>query len=510
MGHARGENTREPVVSRNDVRRPGPPALLVLTVVCLGVFVTALDQTVVVTALPSVMLDLNIGFTDLDQASWIITAYLLGYTAAMPLMGRLADVYGYPRVYQAALVIFSIGTALVAVSSSLEWAVGARVVQAIGGGATLPIGMAMASATLPRHRRGLALGMVVAAAEAGSMLGPAYGGAVIEVLSWRWIFWLNVPQSAILFLALSRLPNQPRAGVKVDYVGGALLAATIVTLSLALSWEGLFTLASPTPFIIIAPGLTLLVGLVALERRTYQPLLSPLLFRSRAFLTANATQLLEGIALIIAMVTVPIMANTVMGKEPLTGAWWLLRMTGAILVGAVAGGYLLAIIGIRPVTIIGLLISAVGLFLVSTWKLDIDEPWLTLHLVAVGFGLGLNNAPIMTHALSSASVDYRGTVASLLTVSRMIGMALGLAALSAWGVEHFQVLTAELEFPISQPGEAAEALQTRLADYSARLNAAGLSLFHNFFRIAGAVALVAILPALAMGPDSRELEEEAG
>ena len=449
MGHARGENTREPVVSRNYVRRPGPPALLVLTVVCLGVFVTALDQTVVVTALPSVMLDLNIGFTDLDQASWIITAYLLGYTAAMPLMGRLADVYGYPRVYQAALVLFSIGTALVAVSSSLEWAVGARVVQAIGGGATLPIGMAMASATLPRHRRGLALGMVVAAAEAGSMLGPAYGGAVIEVLSWRWIFWLNVPQSAILFLALSRLPNQPQAGVKVDYVGGALLAATIVTLSLALSWEGLFTLASPTPFIIIAPGLTLLVGLVALERRTYQPLLSPLLFRSRAFLTANATQLLEGIALIIAMVTVPFMANTVMGKEPLTGAWWLLRMTGAILVGAVAGGYLLAIIGIRPVTIIGLLISAVGLFLVSTWKLDIDEPWLTLHLVAVGFGLGLNNAPIMTHALSSASVDYRGTVASLLTVSRMIGMALGLAALSAWGVEHFQVLTAELEFPIS-------------------------------------------------------------
>lgn len=512
MGHARGENTREPAVSRNEVRRPGPPALLVLTVVCLGVFVTALDQTVVVTALPSVMLDLNIGFTDLDQASWIITGYLLGYTAAMPLMGRLADVYGYPRVYQASLVIFSIGTALVAVSSSLEWAVGARVVQAIGGGATLPIGMAMASATLPRHRRGLALGLVIAAAEAGSMLGPAYGGAIIEMLSWRWIFWLNVPQSAILFLALAllRLPNQPQAGVKVDYLGGALLAATLVTLSLALSREGLFTLASPTPFIIIAPGLTLLAGLVAIERRTYQPLLSPLLFRSRAFLTANATQLLEGIALIIAMVTVPLMADTVMGKEPLTGAWWLLRMTGAILVGAVAGGYLLAIIGIRPVTIIGLLISAVGLFLVSTWKLDIDEPWLTLHLVAVGFGFGLNNAPIMTRALSSASVDYRGTVASLLTVSRMIGMALGLAALSAWGVEHFQVLTAELEFPISQPGEAAEALQARLAEYSARLNAAGLSLFHNFFRIAGAVALVAILPALAMGPDSRELEEEEG
>ena len=487
-------------------RASGP---VILAVVCLGVFSTALDQTVVVMAIPSVMLDLKIPVTQLDRVSWIVTAYLLGYTAAMPLIGRLADVYGYPRVYQAALVVFAIGTSLVAVSPNLEWMVGARIIQAIGGGATVPIGMAMASAAQPPHRRGLAIGIVVAAAEAGSMLGPAYGGAIVEFLDWRWIFWLNVPQSAILFLALVGLPNVPQRGVRVDYLGGALLAAVLVTLSLALSRQGLFTLSSPAPFIIIGLALMLAVALAWVERRTWQPLLAPFLFRSWAFLTANLTQLLEGVSLIIAMVTVPLMADTVMGKEPLTGAWWLLRMTAAIPVGAVVGGYLMGVIGTRTVAITGLGLSAVGLFLVSTWELDVSEPWLTVHLAAAGLGYGLNNAPIMTRALSSVGEDYRATVASLVTVSRMIGMALGLSALSAWGVEHFQVLTAGLELPIRQPGESSGAIQARFTEYSASLVDAGLSLFHKFFQVAGGVSLVAILPALTMRSDQREREEKS-
>ena len=125
------------------------PAPLVLAVIGLGAFITALDQTVVVTALPGMMLDLKIPVAELDRASWIVTAYLLGYTSIMPLMGRLADVYGHARVYQAALVVFGIGTSLVAISPNLEWIVGARVVQAIGGGATVPIGMAIASTVPP-------------------------------------------------------------------------------------------------------------------------------------------------------------------------------------------------------------------------------------------------------------------------------------------------------------------------------------------------------------------------
>jgi len=473
------------------------PAPLILTVVGLGAFVTALDQTVVVTALPSLMLDLKISISQLDRASWIITAYLLGYTAAMPVIGRLADVYGYARVYQVSLVVFVIGTSLVAVSQSLEWMLVARVIQAVGGGATVPIGLAIAGSALPRKQWGLGLGIVAGAAEAGSMLGPAYGGAIIELSNWRWIFWLNVPQSAVLFLGLFWLPNQPNRKAKVDYLGSALLVAALLLVSLALSRGSLFTLSSPVPFVMGGAGLVLAGVLIVVQRRTLQPLLAPSLFRSRAFLAANSAQLLVGVSLIIAMVTVPLMANTVMGKTPLTGAMWLLRMTGAIPLGAVIGGLLLNKAGIRPVMVTGLVLASLGLFLVGGWDLDVGEPQLTLHLAVAGLGFGLVISPIMTQALTAVSDDYRATAAALVVVARMLGMTLGLAALSAWGVEHFQTLTSGLEFPLPQPGDSSQDSQARLAAYTAGLNDAGLALFHNFLRVAAVVLLAAVPPALA-------------
>ena len=474
------------------------PTPFVLTIIGLGTFITALDQTVVVTALPSVMLDLQVPIADLDRAAWVITAYLLGYTVAMPLIGRLGDVYGYPRVYQASLIIFCIGTSLVAVSSSLEWMVGARVIQAIGGGATVPIGMALATTLVPRGQRGLALGIVGASAEAGSMLGPVYGGAIVELLSWRWIFWLNVPQGAVIFMALFWLPNRRDTGARVDYMGGVILVGALLLLSLALSRTGLFTFDSPYPFLLAAGAVGLIALLVLVETKAYQPLLAPALFRSWAFLTSNLTQILVGVALIIAMITVPLMANTVMGKSPFTGALWLLRLTGVIPLGAVCGGLLVSRLGPNPLTVVGLVLVALGMFLASGWELGVADPELTVHLLIAGFGFGLVIAPITVHALDAASEDYRGTAASLVVVSRMMGMTLGLAALSAWGVQHFQVLTTGLEFPLPLAGEAAGIFETRAAEYSANVNAAGLALFQRFFLTASIISLIAVVPALGM------------
>jgi len=484
-------------------RKQALPVPLVLTVIGLGAFVTALDQTVVVTALPSVMLDLKIPITELDRASWIITSYLLGYTVAMPLIGRVADVYGYPRVYQLSLMVFIAGTMLVALASNLELMVGARVIQAIGGGATVPIGMAIASSLLPLERRGLALGIVVGAAEAGSMLGPAYGGAIVELSNWRWIFWLNVPQAGVLLLALLWLPNRPNRQARVDYLGGGLLAATLLVVSLAVSREGLFTFTSPLPFLIGAPGVLLAITLGVTQRRTLQPLLPAFLFRSRAFVIANITQFLVGVSLIIAMVTVPMMANTIMGRDPFTGALWLLRLTGAIPVGAVLGGWLLSKVGVRSITVTGLALTALGLFLVSNWQIGVSEPDLTLHLAMAGFGFGLVIAPIVTHALNAVRDDYQGTAASLVVVARMLGMTLGLAAFSAWGAEHFQALTEGLDLPLPMPGESTASVEARLIEYNNNLNAAGLSLFHNFFRAAAGVSLLGIVPAMMMRGDRR-------
>ena len=481
------------------------PTWLVLAVIGLGAFFTALDQTVVVTVLPAVMQDLRIPIGELDRVSWMVTAYLLGYTAFMPLFGRLADVYGYPRLYMVGLGIFAVGSVLVALSRSLEEIIGARVIQAIGGSAAVPIGFALAASVLPPERRGLALGIVGGAAEAGSMLGPAYGGAIVELANWRWLFWLNLPQVAVLLPGLLLLSNRRQRGVKVDYPGGAVLVVTLLVLSLALSRKGLFTLASAQPFILLGAGVLLVAGLVYLERRAIQPLLLPLLFRSLAFVSANLTQLLVGVSLIIAMVTVPLMANTVMGKDPFTGALWLLRMTVAIPVGAVIGGLLSTLTGNRPVTAAGLLLTAAGLFLVSTWTLEIADPQLTLHLGVAGLGFGLVIAPIMAQALNAAPGEYHATASSLVVVSRLLGMTLGLAALSAWGIEHFQSLTAGLTLPLPVAGESPVESAARMAAYVAEVQNAGLALFHRFFRVAAIVALLGLVPVALMRGKARVL-----
>ena len=501
-----------PEPSREEPRRGGQRSTwAILAIAGLGAFIAALDQTVVVTALPSVMLDLKIPITQLDRVSWIITAYLLGYTVAMPLIGRLGDVYGYTRVYQASLVVFCIGTSLVAVAQNFEFMIGARVIQAIGGGATVPLGMALAMSLVPPERRALALGVVGGAAEAGSMLGPAYGGAIVELSSWRWIFWLNVPQSAVVFVALMRLPGpqliplrrensasglRERGEASVDYVGGGLLIAALLLLSLGLSRGELFTLESPVPFILAASGLGLGGVLVLVERQIWQPLLAQVFLRSWAFILSNIAQALVGVSLILAIVTVPLTADTVMQKDPFTGAMWLLRMTGVIPIASVLGGWLLPWAGGRTLTVAGLLMVAAGLFLCSRWEVGVGDPELTLQLLLAGAGFGLVIAPILHRALQAVGEDYRATAASLVTVARMMGMTLGLAAMSAWGVEQFQVLTSGLELPIAQAGESSDALNARVEQYVADVNAAGLSVFRAFFRAAAIIALAAIPFAL--------------
>ena len=458
----------------------------VLAIICLGVFSTALDQTVVVAALPEVMVDLEIPLTDLDTAAWIVTAYLIAYTVAMPLAGRLSDVYGRVRMFHAALIVFSIGSALVAMATTFNWIVPARVIQAIGGGATVPIGIAMAVAVVSKEKRGIAIGLVAASAEAGSVIGPLYGGAIIEWIGWRWIFWLDVPQSILLIGLMAVLPNRPNPDAKMDYVGALALGAALTVLTLALAQRSIFTGESVFPYLMLAFGVVLVGGLVVVERRAAQPLLASFLYTSRAFISSNIAQFLVGIALIMALVCVPLMANTVMEKETFESALHLVRLTAAIPGGAVVAGYILRWIDVRAVCITGLVLMAVGLLFMSGWETDVGEVRLTVPLVAAGLGFGLVIPPIGVVALSAAPNDYWGAAASLVTASRMVGMALGLAALSAWGIERFYSLTADVT------------LGTSFEETEAVLIDAGVTVFQNLFMISGFLCLLAILPALLM------------
>ena len=462
----------------------------VLAILCLGVFSTALDQTVVVAALPEVMVDLKLPFTDLDKASWIITAYLISYTVAMPLAGRLSDVHGRVRMFQWALVVFAVGSALVAWAPNFSWMIPARILQAAGGGATVPISLAMAVAVASPERRGIALGIVAAAAEAGSVIGPLYGGAIIDWIGWRWIFWLDVPQSLILIALLTWLPNRPNPAAKMDYQGALILGGALTVLTVALAQRSVFTAESVVPYLGLALGFELLGVLVWVERRAVQPLLASFLYTSRAFISSNLTQFLVGIALIMSLVCVPLMATTVMEKEALESALHLVRLTAAIPVGALVGGYLLRWRSVRSVCIVGLGMVSVGLMFMSGWEADAGGLGLTLPLVVAGFGFGLVIPPIGVSALSASPGDYWGAAASLVTASRMVGMALGLAALSAWGIERFYSLTADATL-----GSDFEQIESAVVG-------AGVTVFGELFWISAILSLVAIVPAWWMRTES--------
>ena len=289
----------------------------------------------------------------------------------------------------------------------------------------------------------------------------------------------------------------------MDYLGGALLIATLLLLSLALSRKDLFTLESPTPFVLAASGLGLFGMLLLVERRVWQPLLAQVFLRSWAFILSNHHAGAGG------RVAHPGDGHSTADRRHSDAERAVHRRDVAAAddrrdTAGVGGRGLACCPGWarRTLTAAGLLMVAAGLFLCSRWELGVDDPELTLQLLLAGVGFGLVIAPILHRALSAVGEGYRATGASLVTVSRMMGMTLGLAAMSAWGVEHFQVLTSGLDFPILQPGETSEAHAARLAQYTADLNTAGLTVFRNFFRAAAIIALAAI--PFALMPDRRE------
>lgn len=470
------------------VRRASP--YVALAAALAGVFVAADDQTVIVTVLPRIMADLGTPITEIDRASWAISGYLLGYVAAMPLIGRLSDIYGHRNLFVGALAAFAAGSAGVALAPNLEWLIGLRVFQALGAGALVPISIAIAGDLFPRARRGLALGLVGAAAEAGGVIGPLWGGIVTRFLAWEWVFWLNLPLCAIVVaMAIALLPPSPRHRGRVDFVGGGLVAASLAALTLGAARIG-------EPDALTAGWAALAAAAFGLfvwrQARADEPLLPRAMFRARALVAANVAHLPVGAALIVGMVTVPLMANTVLGRTPLEGGLMLMRMTAALPVGAVLGGMLCQRVDCRAPAVAGLLIAALGFRMMSGWGLDVADPWMTLHLAVTGFGFGLLIAPIALAATNSAPEDARGAAAALVTAMRIIGMTLGVAALTAWGTGRFEGLIAGASAPFALPGETAAQTAERLSALEWQLTEAGLTLFSDFF-VAGMWLCIAAL-----------------
>ena len=468
------------------------PYLLFLPL-CYGVFIAADDMTLVVTILPDMMQSLKIPVNDITRASWLIISFLIGYSATMPIMGRLADRWGYRAAFLLALSVFMVGSVGVAlipmVSTSLDvipyldqyrWAIVSRVVQSIGAGAVIPISLAAAETLVGARRRIVAFGMVGAAAEAGSVFGPVWAGAIADWIGWEYTFWSNIPLSLIAIVALAKLPKGIRHDTGVDWIGAAAFTAALTTLTV-----GLFRISDPDlPMIMLFVAAAALTGVVAISNRLADEKAVPRsLGKLKDFVWSNVTHFLVGSALMIGLVSVPLLAGTIYGLSALDSGLLLVRMTVALGVAAFAGGFIATRFGVRIPTIAGLVIAAIGFNFISTWDIVLEEPRSSFDLVLVGIGLGLIIAPIVESALRRVPEEDKGIASGLLTLSRNIGMTAGLAVVASLGTEQFLLTAPGLQEMIERP-EAA--------------NEAGMAVFANFFTYASTACIIGVIPAWLM------------
>lgn len=450
-------------------------------------FISGLDQTVVVTVLPQVITDLHLPITRLDDASWIVTAYLLGYTAALPLLGRAADVYGYRALLAVCCVLFAAGSWWAAVADGLWSLVAARAVQAVGGGGMVPIALAAAAWLYGGRARVLGLGIVAGAAEAGAVLGPLYGAGVLDALSWRWVFWINLPLAAlVLVLVLALGAAGPRAAERLDWVGALLAGVALLALTLGLSGERL----GDRP-LLLAVAAVLAMGFVLWERRARAPLLPIALFRRRAFASPTAANLFIGAALVVALVEVPLFAVLVLDRTPTSGALTLLRFTAMIPVGALSGGWLAARLPSALVSAGGMIASAAGFLRLSEWNAGIGEPALSLDLALAGLGFGIVLAPLARSALAAAGRGSEATGAATLTIARMVGMTAGLAALTTWGVDAFNRRTSGYALPLREEGQSESVYRVLVDQYRENVTGAATWVFNRLFLVGALLCLLA-------------------
>lgn len=446
---------------------------VVMAFMAIPVFIGSLDLTVVSAFLPELIIQLGLPLdTSLDDASWIVTSYLLAYTISLTFMGRLSDLIGRRGVYVICLLVFIVGSVLVAMApyELTDWLYGVyrrmgerpdpavvtlqllifgRVVEALGAGALVPVTLALVGDIFPPEQRARPLGLVAATDTLGWVLGPVYGAVFMQVMPWEGLFWMNVPLTllslGLVLIALRDVPQLKAAG-RFDFLGTALIIGALSALSIGLggnvdfSGARLETLSPLPPYAapVLSAGAVMFILFLLVERRVKYPLVNLDMFRRRNLSAALMVNLFVGYCLFIGLVSVPILINirqedvSTLTQAALRVGALLSSLTVPMAMAAIPGGWLSDKIGLRWTIVAGLTLAMLGFGWVwQSWTLDIPEPLIVTQMALIGIGIGLTFSPVSTAIINSAYDEERGVAGALVLVVRLVGMTVSVASLSS-------------------------------------------------------------------------------
>lgn len=498
---------------------------------CLAVLLGALDTFVVVTIIQQIIEDLGIGLNQIQRVTWIINMYLLGYIAAMPLLGRASDRFGRKLLLQISLAGFAVGSVVTALATEIGGLVDGiiggdhgltvivigRLIQGAASGALLPVTFALAADLWAQRDRAAVLGAVGGAQELGSVLGPLYGVGVVYFLhQWQYAFWINIPLAAIaMYLVHISLPgrddSQPKQ--KIDLTGGLLLAV-----ALGLAVVGMYNPAPDGKALFPSYGIPVLcvaaaavVAFFVWEWRAKTKLMEPAGVRFLPFFAALGGSLCTGVALMVTLVNVELFGKGVLGETSVVdAAVLLLAFLVALPIGAVVGGFVATAVGDRAVCFVGLLVAAFGYWRIHYWTVDVRSaqydlgvlqlPTFYVDLAIAGIGLGIVIAPLASATLRAVPPAQHGIASAFVVVARMVGMLIGFSALTAFGLYRFNQNLATL--PIE-----GTSLMERAASIARNVKLAYAMQYGDIFMVTAIVCVVGALFGLLIAGRKQHAED---